>query len=92
MPTSLPEVGHNLGPRYTDRGSAADPLVRISVNLNSRASRALREAADMTGHSKTDCVNRALQIYEFVEKVLADGGNIYVRQPGKTEIEVVKLF
>ncbi len=43
-------------------------LTKITVNLITEAALALDEVCDMTGLRKTDAVNRALQIYAFLEK------------------------
>ncbi len=68
------------------------PLERITVNLTARSARALEAATDLTGDSKTDTVNRALQIYAFMEHVTASGGSIYVRETADSELERLKLF
>ena len=75
------------------RGSGRDrSLERVTVNLTGRASRALELAAELTGESKTDTVNRALQIYSYLEQVMASGGSIYVREAVDSELERLKLF
>jgi hypothetical protein len=68
------------------------PLERITVNVTRRASRALDLATKLTGDSKTDTVNRALQVYAYVEQVTADGGSVYVRAGANTELELLKVF
>jgi hypothetical protein len=68
------------------------PLERLTVNLTSRASRALDQTTELTGDTKTDAVNRALQVYAYVEKVLAQGGALYVREAEGTEMERLKVF
>jgi hypothetical protein len=46
----------------------------------------------LTGDSKTDTINRALQIYAYLEQVTSKGGSIYVREAGDTELERLKIF
>jgi hypothetical protein len=41
-------------------------LVRLTVNLTKRSDAALQLASDLTGDSKTDTVNRALQVYAYL--------------------------
>lgn len=65
---------------------------RVTVNLSARASRALEIATGLTGESKTDAINRALQIYAFLEQITAHGGAIYARETADTEMERLKLF
>jgi hypothetical protein len=47
-----------------------------------RAARARQEAADLTGDSKTDTINRAVQVYAYLEEINSRGGTIYTREPG----------
>lgn len=61
------------------RGSGGGGLERVTVNLIPRASRALEQAGELTGDSKTDTINRALQVYAYLEEVWADGGSVLVK-------------
>ncbi|HUC22602.1 MAG TPA: hypothetical protein VMA73_07840 [Streptosporangiaceae bacterium] len=75
------------------RGNGSNgPLERITVNLTGRASRALELATRLTGDSKTDTVNRALQVYAYMEQITADGGSVYVREGADAELERLKVF
>lgn len=63
-------------------------LERVTVNLIPRASRALEQAGQLTGDSKTDTINRALQVYAYLEEVWSKGGKILVETDGKyTELK-----
>lgn len=63
-------------------------LERVTVNLIPRASRALEQAGQLTGDSKTDTINRALQVYAYLEDVWSKGGAILVEIDGKqTELK-----
>jgi hypothetical protein len=68
------------------------PLERVTVNLTARSSRALELATEITGDTKTDTINRALQIYAFMEQIIASGGSVYVREGPDSELERVKVF
>jgi hypothetical protein len=75
------------------RGQGSNgPLERITVNLTGRASRALELATELTGDTKTDAVNRALQIYAYMEQITAAGGSVYVREAAGSELERLKVF
>jgi hypothetical protein len=78
--------------RQANRSGQHGPLERVTVNLTVRASRALDQAAQITGDSKTDTINRALQIYAYLEQVTDSGGAIYVRESPDGEPQLVKLF
>ncbi|MFI6522647.1 hypothetical protein ACIBF1_44340 [Spirillospora sp. NPDC050679] len=74
----------------TKRGSSS--LERVTVNLTARSSRALEQTVQSTGDSKTDAINRAVQISAYVEEVLANGGAIYVKDGPDGELERLKVF
>lgn len=63
---------------------------RITVALVKRAADDLQSAHERTRLSKTDIVNRALSLYEFVESELRTGAELIVRRDG--EDQVVKLM
>ncbi|WP_157239637.1 hypothetical protein [Catenuloplanes japonicus] len=66
--------------------------VRLTVNLTSQAAAALNRASDTTRHSKTDTVNRALQIYDLVLELVERGeGSLTVVHPGG-EIEQIQFL
>lgn len=69
-----------------------EPLERVTVNLIPQASRALAAAVERTGHSKTDTVNRAIQLYDFIVKTQADGNDVLLRAPGSDELEKIVLI
>lgn len=68
------------------------PLERVTVNLTGRAADALDQAAKLTGNTKTDTINRALQVYAYLEQVTNDGGTIYVRESPDGELQIIKMF
>src|SRR5262249_53582147 len=76
----------------TRRDHGGGPLERVTVNLIARASRALQLVSDLTGDSKTDSINRALQVYAYLEEVTANGGAIYVRESSDSELQRLKMF
>jgi hypothetical protein len=69
------------------------PLERVTVNLVARASRALQKVSNLTGDTKTDCINRAIQLYAYLEEVDSQKGNIYVRESEDSdELRLLKMF
>jgi hypothetical protein len=64
----------------------------VTVNLVARASRALQRVVDITGDSKTDALNRAIQVYAYLEEIESNGGDIYVRTSRDGELQLVKMF
>jgi len=53
---------------------------RITVNLVERASRSLELTASLTDLSKTDVVNRALQLYAYLEFEESIGNQVLIRE------------
>ena len=56
---------------------------RITVALVEKASDDLQSIHERTRMSKTDIVNRALSLYEFVESELSEGAQLIIRQDGQ---------
>ncbi|PNE42986.1 hypothetical protein AOB60_05705 [Streptomyces noursei] len=59
----------------------------MTVNLAPKAAAALDQAVKLTGDTKTDTINRALQIYAYLERVAQDGGTLYTRLADSDELE-----
>ena len=68
--------------------AAAD--ARVTVALVSRAATDLQSTHERTRMSKTDIVNRAVSLYEFVDAEMSAGAELIVRRDG--EDYVVKLL
>ena len=80
------------GPPAERGHGGGGPLERITVNLVARASHALQRVIGITGDSKTDAMNRAIQVYAFLEEIKANGGDVYVRESKDSDLQLVKMF
>jgi hypothetical protein len=58
------------------------PLTRTTVNLIAKSVTAIDEAAILDGLSRTDVVNRAVQLYAYLRKAEADGDLLYLAPTG----------
>jgi len=65
---------------------------RVNVNLTARAFAALEALEAMTENTKTDVINRALQIYHYLEEIQHHGGAIYVRDDAEAPPRELKIF
>lgn len=75
------------GTRHQPLRNKPDDLIRLTVNLVPRAHAAMLLAAQITGYSRTDTVNRALQLYAFAENEMSRGGEILIRSKnGETQL------
>ena len=72
--------------------TAAPPATvdRITVALVAKAAADLQAIQDRTGLSKTDIVNRAISLYEFIDAELSEGAELSVRRDGKEHL--IKLL
>ena len=74
------------------RDSGGGPLERVTVNLVHRTSLALALLMKLTGASKTDAINKAIQLSAFLEETEANGGAVYIREGGKdSELQRLRL-
>jgi hypothetical protein len=71
-------------------GSQAIIGEQVTVALVPRAATDLQSAHERTRMSKTDIVNRAVSLYEFIEAEMSAGAELIVRRDG--EDYVVELL
>jgi hypothetical protein len=67
-------------------------LTKVTVNLTPRSYTALTKVATLTGYTRTDVINRALQLYHHVEEQLADGHKFMIMEPDGKTAQVIKIF
>lgn len=62
-------------------------MERITLNLIAQASQALANLQARSGMNRTDLVNRALTVYDFIDAELAAGRAIVIRdRDGKDQL------
>lgn len=74
-----------------DRGGGSS-LERVTVNLTTRSVAAMERISELTGETKTDAINKALQFYGHIQEFIDSGGALYMRDPGSDELERIKLL
>ena len=74
----------------TGRGGGSHE--RVTVNLTRKASNALANAVQLTGDSKTDTINKALQVYQLLQQIQADGGADYLKESAGAELERLRVL
>jgi hypothetical protein len=65
---------------------------RITVALIQKAGEDLRHLQDRTGLSKTDLVNRAITLYEFIDAQQRAGRDLLVRDKETGELQTVLIL
>ncbi len=89
MPSKIEEGTEHSAQWSRRRGGRG--LERITVNLTPRSSSALELAVELSGDTKTDTINRAIQIYAYLEKVIRDGGSVHVSEQEGAALERLKI-
>ncbi|MFC9932072.1 hypothetical protein [Streptomyces sp. NPDC127190] len=65
---------------------------RITVALIAKAAESLQRLQRRTGLSKTDVVNRAVTVYDFIDQQLEDGNELLIRRKGTDEVQLVHFL
>ncbi len=77
----------------TGRGrGGGSPLEKVTVNLTRRSVEALDKIVESTGETKTDAVNKALQVYGFIQEQLDSGAALYVKDAGSEQADRLQIF
>jgi hypothetical protein len=76
----------------TDRAVGQPPPERITVALIPKAAADLQNLQDNTSLSKTDLVNRAISLYEFIDEQMRAGRDLLIRDNGAGETQLVRLL
>jgi hypothetical protein len=67
-------------------GGGGNGLTRVTFNALPATMAALQDVADITCLSRTDVLNRAVQVYQLVDELCRQpGGWVIVRPDGKIE-------
>jgi hypothetical protein len=82
------------GGRTADNRTADTTAIieRITVALIPKAAADLQRLQEKTGLGKTDVVNRAISLYEFVDEKIREGREVLVRDKATGEIQAVVFF
>jgi hypothetical protein len=77
----VPAQGGGQTPTDPPSGSGGGSgLTRVTVNLNRHAVQALEVVSEATGYSKTDTINRALQVYAIIQEIMEkNGGSLHIK-------------
>jgi hypothetical protein len=65
---------------------------RITVALVKKAGEDLQRLQDRTGLSKTDIVNRAISLYEFIDAQVQAGNDLFVRDQKTKETQLLRFL
>jgi hypothetical protein len=74
--------------RAAAKPGAAD---RVTVALVPKAAGDLQQTVERTGLSKTDVVNRALTLYQYLDALLSSGAELFTRDKSG-QVEKINFF
>jgi len=71
-------------PTTDERPTNRQPPVlhRLTVNITQTTMDSLNRAADVTGETRTDTLQKAIQFYAYISTLLASGSALYIQDPG----------
>jgi len=87
-----PRRGSDSAATTRGGGVGGSGLERVTVNLTPRSVEALDSLVRLTGDTKTDTINKALQVYAYLQNLLNTGGALYVRDADGAEVERLRFF
>lgn len=67
-------------------------MVKVSANFTPRGFAALNQACALTGDTRTDALNRAVQVYAYLTNAAEDGKLVFVENPVTGARERVVFF
>ncbi len=67
-------------------------VTEVTVLLTERSVKALELAVGLTGDTRTDTINRAVQAYAFFEDVFFSGGLVYTRKSEGADLVQVEFL
>lgn len=65
---------------------------RVTFNTTEKAEQSLEDAVQLSGNNKTDCLNKAIQIYTYLLKIEAAGGEVRVRENPNDSLGRLRVF
>lgn len=65
---------------------------RITTALIPKSSEALQRSQDRTGLTKTDIVNRAITLFDYIDAQLGSGKELLLRDGDTGEVQVIRLL
>jgi hypothetical protein len=66
------------GPAHDPADAGGSPHEQFIVNFSDRSVLALDSLATLTGDTRTDSINKAVQVYAFLRQALTDGHRLYL--------------
>jgi len=75
-----------------DRGHAPKVAARVTVNLSRKTVEALNATCALTDDTKTEVINKAVQLYHEVQEAQHKGGGIWIQSDQGREPVLVRFY
>jgi hypothetical protein len=76
----------------SENAARQQPLERITVNLLAKVGEDLQRLHERTSLSKTDILNRAITLYEFLDDRTRNGHNLILRNESTGETQLIRIL
>ncbi len=83
---------HSTGSEAAAKGELQSIVDRITIALIPKVARELGRLQDRTKLTKTDLVNRAITLYEFLEAQQAEGKDVLLRNKASGEVQIIQFL
>jgi len=81
-----------VGNQDSSATEAPPATLRVTVNLSSRATTALHAITGLTGDSKTEAINKALQAYALIQEAQHAGGGAWLQDNGNARPSQIRFY
>ncbi|MGY4989189.1 hypothetical protein [Streptomyces nigrescens] len=75
-----------------DAARGTQGKVRVTLNLTPRSVEAIKQVEKIHKETRTDIINRAVQLYAMVEKAVDAGGSLYLRPSKDAPLERLTIL
>jgi len=72
--------------------AAAAAVGRVTVNLSKNSAEALDDAVQLTRNTKTEVINKALQLFAVVQRAQHEGGGVSIKDSKEADWTQVRFF
>ena len=91
-PSSSARLEISLATAAKEEDASQQPLGRITVSLIPKVGEDLRRLQERTTLSKTDILNRAITLYEFLDNQMRNGHEFMLRNGSTGETQLIRIL
>ena len=84
-PAKSPEPDLDVADTRPETDAPPATALRVTVNLSARGAEALHSIVRLTGDSKTEAINKALQAYALIQQAQELGGGCWLQDTAESK-------